>query len=106
MKKQSSKTYRKPEFKSEAEEADWYHTPAGKRHSARQLQQAVSKGIITSEAQTPQEIKSALDQAEREGRAVHFKYGMQMKSTDPDVLQGLVNEGKTDAIRIAAHPAR
>ena len=91
MKKKSSKTYQKPEFKNEAEEADWYHTAAGKHHSARQLQQAVSKGIITSEAQTPQEVRAALDQAEKEGRAVRFKRGMHIKPTDPAMLQELVN---------------
>jgi hypothetical protein len=94
MAQKSSKTYKKPEFKSELEEADWYHSPAGKRYTSQKLADAMRKGIMISEARTPEERKAAMNQARSEGRAVRFKYGLEVKRTDPAVLENLMKRVK------------
>lgn len=94
MAQKSSKTDKRPKFKSEAEEADWYHSPAGKRYLSQKLADAARKGIIISEARTPEERKAVLDQAKSEGRAVRFKHGLPVKRTNPAVLQELMDRVK------------
>src|SRR5512146_1822695 len=35
-----------PVFKSEAEEADWYATPSGRRHTQREFERAIRAGTL------------------------------------------------------------
>jgi hypothetical protein len=47
MPRESSKM---PAFKSEAEEADWYGTPAGRRQTQREFERAIRSGALMANA--------------------------------------------------------
>ena len=82
------KSTEKPSFKSEAEEADWYHTPEGRRWCTRVMQRAARKGtVVVEEKITPQR---ALEIARVSGgKRVVLTQGMPLRRTDPAVLQKL-----------------
>jgi predicted DNA binding CopG/RHH family protein len=82
-------TNKKPQFKSEAEEADWYHTPEGKRHVSHTLRKAIRKGTIVVEEKVS--MQRALELA-RSGKRIVLRQGVKIKATDPAVLQKLVEE--------------
>ena len=84
-------TIKKPRFKSEAEEADWYHAPEGKRHSVRMLQNAKRKSTIVVDEKVP--MRGALDLA-RTGKRVVLKKGVKFKATNPALLQELMDRAK------------
>lgn len=66
-----------PEFRSEADEADWYATPEGRRYARRQFEKALKDGTIQRNA-----------------------HGMQVKRTDPAILQELLEQAKAKATRL------
>jgi predicted DNA binding CopG/RHH family protein/uncharacterized DUF497 family protein len=87
MPRRSSNDNKRPKFKTEAEEADWYHTPAGRRHTSRQFEKALRKGIIETESRDFDEVKQLMK--DNPGRLVRAKNGLNIKRTDPAVLQKL-----------------
>jgi hypothetical protein len=64
-----------PKFKSEADEADWYRTPQGRRQTQREFARALSGGTL---------IRS---------------HGSKIAKTDPKVLQRLLEQAKRNATR-------
>lgn len=76
-----------PHFKSEAEEADWYHTPEGRQYISRKTAAARKRGVITVEARSPEARRAALAEAKRTGKFVRFVNGTEIQPTDPAVLQ-------------------
>ncbi|HEX7360362.1 MAG TPA: hypothetical protein VF283_07705 [Bryobacteraceae bacterium] len=64
-----------PRFQSEAEEADWYTTPEGRRQTAREFSRALKAGTL---------IRSA---------------GLKVKKTDPKLLERLMDQAKRNATR-------
>lgn len=87
-----TKSITKPKFKSEAEEADWYHTKEGHEHSYRTLQKAIRKGkIIVEEKLT---IREASKLAKETGKLVVMRNGSGVKPTDPAVLERLLEEAR------------
>ena len=78
---------KKPHFQSEAEEAEWYHTKAGREHAKRMVQKAIRKGkLVVEEKLTPRE---AAELAKKTGKRVILRNGSDMKRTDPAVLEKL-----------------
>ena len=65
------KPHKMPNFKSEAEEAEWYATPAGRRQTRREYQRAVQAGTLI----------------------VNSK-GLEIPRTDPKVLADLLRRAK------------
>jgi predicted DNA binding CopG/RHH family protein len=84
-------TNKKPQFKSEAEEADWYHTPQGRRHASRILQNGRRKGTVVVNDKVS--IREAMGLA-RGGKLVVLKKGAKVKQTNPAVLQDLMDRVK------------
>ncbi len=84
-------TSKKPQFKNEAEEADWYHTPEGKRHVSHTLRKAIRKGTIVVEERTS--MQRALELA-RTGKRIVLRQGVNIKPTDAAVLQKLVDDAR------------
>jgi hypothetical protein len=64
-----------PKFKSDAEEADWYATPKGRRQTEREFARALKDGNL---------IRSA---------------GSKVLKTDPNVLLQLMEQAKQNATR-------
>jgi len=62
-------------FKSEAEEADWYVTPAGRRQTQREFARALREGTLARSA------------------------GLRITKTDPKVLEQLLEQAKENATR-------
>jgi hypothetical protein len=67
MARKSNKPTGPPSFKNEAEEGDWWDSPAGRRFASEHMNESVRNGTA--------KIKS----------------GVKMKRTDPAVLQALVD---------------
>ncbi len=87
-----TKSTTKPKFKSEAEEADWYHTKEGREHARRTLQKAIHKGTIIVEEKLSIHESSKL--ARETGKLVIMRNGSSMKPTDPAVLERLLEEAR------------
>jgi predicted DNA binding CopG/RHH family protein len=64
-----------PKFKSNAEEADWYATPQGRRQTQREFSRALTDGTL---------IRST---------------GSRIAKTDPKVLEQLMRQAKQNATR-------
>jgi hypothetical protein len=62
-------------FRSEAEEADWYSTPEGRRQTQREFTRAVRAGTLV---QSP---------------------GLKISKSDPKMLQALIDGAKKNATR-------
>lgn len=67
-----------PEFKTEAEEAEWYATPEGRRQTRREFEKALKNGIV------------------------HYSPGEKVQRTDPAILQELMEQAKAKATRLIA----
>jgi len=65
-----------PDFKSEAQEADWYATPAGRRYTQREFERAVKDGTLMVNPQ-----------------------GLNLPQTDPALLGELLARAKEKATR-------
>jgi ABC-type branched-subunit amino acid transport system substrate-binding protein len=63
-----------PAFKSEAEEADWYATPAGRRQTQREFERAIKEGTLMVNPQ-----------------------GLNIPRTDPKILSELLARAKEKA---------
>ena len=63
-----------PAFKSEAEVADWYATPAGRRHTQREFERAVRAGALMVN-----------------------KKGLKIPRTDPKALAAMLARAKEKA---------
>jgi hypothetical protein len=72
MPRKSTKT---PRFKSEAEEADWYATPQGRRQTEREFARALKDGTLLRAA------------------------GSNIAKTDPKVLEQLMDAAKRKVTR-------
>jgi hypothetical protein len=83
-----------PYFQSEAEEADWLDSPAGRRFTSHGYVEAMKNGVIESEARTPEEARAVLAEARVSNRVVRFLHGYPVKPTDPAVLQQLMDSVK------------
>ena len=80
-------------FKSEAEEADWWASPAGRRYASRGFQQKFNEGkLIVSEKTTMD--KNIVEEMKRTGSMVYFKNGLKVKRTDPADIQELTDRMK------------
>ena len=90
MPRKSLETNKKPSFKNEAEEADWLSSAVGRRYVSRKFRDALRKGIIQSEARSFDEQMAEIKNSQ--GRAVRFPHGMDVKPTDPAVLQKLYDQ--------------
>jgi hypothetical protein len=66
-----------PDFKSEAEEAEWYATPAGRRQTRREFERALKNGTIQRNP-----------------------HGIPVKQTDPAILEQLMEQAKAKATRL------
>lgn len=64
-----------PKFKSEADEADWYRTPQGRRQTQREFARAIKDATL---------IRS---------------HGSEIAKTDPKVLRQLMEQAKQNATR-------
>ena len=94
MPAKSTAANKMPKFKSEAEEADWYHTPEGRLYAFRKMQEGIRKGVITVEEKlTPAEATRILRNSD--GKMVRFKKGLKIRRTDPAVLNKLLEEART-----------
>ena len=69
------KSTRVRKFKSEAEEADWYATPEGRRQTQREFARALRAGTIS---RSP---------------------GLKTAKTDPNILEQLMEQAKESATR-------
>jgi predicted DNA binding CopG/RHH family protein len=67
-----------PEFKTETEEADWYATPEGRRHTRREFEKALRDGTV------------------------RYAPGEKVQRTDPAILQQLMEQAKAKATRLIA----
>ena len=57
-------TVKRPKFKNEAEEADWYHTPEGHAYSIQTLKKAAREGKIrVHNKPSAAELQKLLDEA-------------------------------------------
>jgi predicted DNA binding CopG/RHH family protein len=81
-----------PRFKSAAEEADWLASPAGHRHSERTLRRALRAGVIVTEERKDDPKLRA--EAKRTGKVIRYKKGLDIKPTDPAVLQEFMERVK------------
>ena len=75
------KSTKMPNFKSEAEEADWYATPAGRRQGRREFERAMKNGTLV----------------------VNPRKGLNITPTDPKLLAVLfarAKENVTQAISL------
>ena len=70
------KSTKLPAFKSDAEEADWYASPQGRRQTRREFERALKMGTLQ----------------------VHSK-GLNVKRTDPKILEQLLEEAQRNATR-------
>ena len=70
------KSTKAPSFRSETEEADWYATPAGRRHTQREFERSVKQGTLM----------------------VNSK-GLNVQRTDPELLAELLARAKENATR-------
>ena len=78
---------KKLHFHSESEEAEWYHTKAGREHAKRMVQKAIRKGkLVVEEKLTPREAAAL---AKKTGKRIILRNGSDVKRTDPAVLQKL-----------------
>jgi predicted DNA binding CopG/RHH family protein len=84
-------TTKKLRFKSEAEEAEWYRTPEGKRQRQRTSRKALRKGRIIVEEKIS--IRRAMNLA-RSCKVVVLKKGADIKPTNPALLRELMNRAK------------
>jgi hypothetical protein len=85
----TTSTTKKPRFETEAEEAEWYHTKAGREYAKRMVEQASRKGkLVVDEKLTPRE---AADLAKKTGKSIVLRNGAAAKPTDPAVLQEIMN---------------
>ena len=96
-----------PKFKSEAEEADWLSSSAGRRASERDLEKAVLTGevIVSDKRIMSKKDKEAL----RSGHLVRYRNGLDVKPTDPAILQELMDRAKakrTEAVSLHIPVAR
>jgi hypothetical protein len=90
MPNKSSKVSKKPPaFANEAEEADWLASPAGCRHSEQTFRRALRAGVIVTEGRKPDRKLRA--EANLTGKAILYKNGLDIKPTDPAVLQELMD---------------
>ena len=64
-----------PRFKSDAEEADWYATPEGRRQTQREFARAVRAGTLRPSA------------------------GLKVAKTDPRILEQLMEQARASATR-------
>lgn len=64
-----------PAFRTESEEAAWYATPEGRRHTQREFERALRNGTL------------------------HHSAGAKAKATDPAILAALVQQAKERATR-------
>jgi len=92
MAHKSSAASKKPSFKNEAEEAEWYHTPEGQRSVSRSFGAGMGKVVIQSDARTFGELRTALKKA-GPGRAVQAK-NLKVKRTEPAVLEALMEKAR------------
>jgi hypothetical protein len=102
MPRKSSKVSEKPlAFASEREEADWLTSPAGRRYIGQRLQKSFGAGVIVTESRKiDPELRA---EANRTGKAIYYKNGLDIKPTDPAVLQELmdsVKAKKTQAVSL------
>jgi len=76
-------------LKSEAEEAEWLASPAGRRASEHDFEKSIQEGkVIVSDKRTiDKEDKEAL----RAGAVIRYRKGLDIKTTDPAVLQELMD---------------
>ena len=61
-----------PKFKSEAEEADWYATPAGRRQGIREFERALKEGTIIREKDLTENVLRQLLQQAKERATQHI----------------------------------
>jgi predicted DNA binding CopG/RHH family protein len=80
-------------FQSEAEEADWLASPEARRAASRRFQKAIRDGnIIVNESRTlSPKLK---EEAKRTGAVIVNKNGLEIKRTDPAVLEKLMAEAR------------
>jgi hypothetical protein len=72
----------------------------GQRYSSRRFEEIMRSGkIIDTEARTLAEARPALEEAERIGGAVRFKKGLDIKRTDPAILEDLMDRVKAKQTR-------
>jgi sugar/nucleoside kinase (ribokinase family) len=85
-------TTKKPPFQTEEEEAEWYHSTAGREQAKSAVQKAIRSGkIIIDEQLSPREAAAL---AKRTGQRVILRKGSHVKRTDPAVLQQLFEEAR------------
>jgi beta-lactamase class A len=69
------KSTKVPRFKSDAEEADWYSTPEGRRQTQREFVRALRAGTLSR------------------------SFGLKVAKTDPKALKQLMEQAKERATR-------
>ena len=84
-----------PKFKTEAEEADWLSSPAGRQRTSREFEKAFRKGVIVNDDPSPEGVKTAREEARRTGKLVLNRKGINVKRTDPALLQKLYDDATT-----------
>jgi hypothetical protein len=82
-----------PRFKSEAEEAEWLSSPAVRRAYSQRFQKAMESGnVIVNESRTlSAELK---EKAKRTGAVIINKNGLDVKRSNPAVVEELVDRVK------------
>jgi predicted DNA binding CopG/RHH family protein len=81
-----------PKFNSEAEEADWYHTPAGRRYTSERMAAGVKKGVVETESRDFAEVRKL--HKGNPGKVIRVKNGLNIQRTDRVVLDALVERAK------------
>ena len=84
-----SKRTTKPAFKSETDEADWYHSPEGREHAKRALRKAIRTGRITLAEKVS--VREASQLAATTGKVVVVRKGV---ATDPAGIQKLLDDAR------------
>lgn len=97
MSRNSTTKSKIPSFKTEAEEADWFASPAGRRHAEATLRRAIKKGLIETDSRE-RDVKAEA-KATREGRAVLYRKGLNVQKTDPKVLAELLENARASMTR-------
>ena len=89
-----STTSLSPSFKTEAEEADWYASPEGRRFTSRAFQKAIREGKIIASSSTKPPSKELTNEALRSGSVIFYTKGMKFQPSDPAVLQKLLDDAR------------
>jgi predicted DNA binding CopG/RHH family protein len=96
--KSNPETQTPKSFASEAEAADWYASPEGRRDAEESLARAIRKGKVIVTDETDMSPKT-LNRAAKEDAIIVYREGTKVRKTDPKKLQELVERAHAAVLK-------